>query len=193
MKRLLVMSTLAVLAGPVMAHTGAEHSNGMMAGLAHPLGGLDHILAMVAVGVLAMQLGGRALWALPASFIGMMLVGGALGMTGVALPAMELGILGSVLVLGVVIALGRQISLRAAAPLVGFFAVFHGFAHGAEMPMAMSGLEYALGFAAATAVLHGAGVLMALGSKKVAAEMAPMVLRLIGAATAVMGLGLLAA
>lgn len=192
MKRLVVMSTLALLAGPVMAHPGHE-SHGLMAGLAHPMGGLDHILAMAAVGILAMQQGGRALWALPVAFVAMMLVGGAAGMAGIGLPGMELGIMGSVLVLGLVIAMGKKLSLKVAAPLVGFFAIFHGVAHGAEMPLAMSGMEYALGFAAATALLHGAGILLAQGANKVAAEMAPLIMRLAGAATAVMGLGLMAA
>lgn len=193
MKRLLLTATMALMAAPALAHTGAEHVNGVMTGIAHPIGGLDHILAMIAVGVLAVQQGGRARWALPLAFVGMMLLSGVAGMAGLSLPGMELGIAGSVVVLGLVIAFGRQLTLKIAAPLVGALAVFHGVAHGAEMPLAMSGLQYAIGFVAATLTLHGAGILLGLTSKKMLAELTPVVLRLVGAATAIMGLGLLAA
>lgn len=192
MKKLLLTATLTLAAAPAMAHTGGEHASGLMAGLAHPLNGLDHILAMVAVGILAMQQGGGSRWALPLAFVAMMLVSGAMGMVGLSVPGVELGIAGSVVLLGLVIALGRQIKLALAAPMVAFLAVFHGVAHGAEMPAAMSGVEYALGFAAATLVLHAVGLVFGYTGQQVMAKAAPMVLRLAGVVTAALGLGLIA-
>ncbi len=144
-----------------MAHTGAGSVSGFMAGLSHPIGGLDHVLAMVAVGLWAAQLGGKALWQVPAAFVGMMLAGAGLSSTGGSLPFGEAGILLSVLVLGALIAAAVRVPVAVGAVLVGLFAVFHGHAHGAEMPAQAGALAYMAGFALATAALHGAG--MALG------------------------------
>jgi urease accessory protein len=143
------------------AHTGAGYTHGFADGFAHPLGGLDHVLAMVTVGLLAWQLGGRAIWLLPASFLSLMALGGGLAGPGESLPFMELGIAVSVIVLGTWVALGCKAPLAAAMILVGLFAVFHGYAHGAEMPLDASGRVYAAGFMLATVLLHGAG--LALG------------------------------
>jgi len=144
---------------PGIAHahlTGG--SGGFESGLSHPLHGLDHILAMVAVGLWAAQLGGRALWIVPASFVGVMVLGGALGHAGVALPLVEPGITASIFILGILLILAVRVPVGVAAAIVGLFAVFHGFAHGAEAHQNVHFALYALGFVLATAVLHGLGV-----------------------------------
>jgi urease accessory protein len=139
------------------AHPGHDGAS-LISGFMHPLGGLDHIIAMVAVGLLAARLGGRALWLVPASFVAAMAAGGLVGVAGVAVPYAETGIAISVVVLGAIAAFGVAMPVAAATGLVGFFAVFHGYAHGIEMPETVSGLAYGAGFVAATAVLHGIGV-----------------------------------
>lgn len=190
MKRLLLPLCAALLlaAAPALAHTGHGAVDGLAAGLGHPLAGLDHVLAMVAVGILAAQLGGRALWSVPAAFLGVMVLGGLLGVIGVAVPFDELGIAGSVLLLGLVIALGRRLSPAAAAALVACFAVFHGHAHGSEMPANASGLLYGLGFALATASLHLVGIGLGLGARRLARTLGPLAVRASGGMIAAAGL-----
>jgi urease accessory protein len=141
-----------------LAHTG-HGAEGVLAGVAHPMSGADHLLAMIAVGLWAGMQGGRAAWVWPASFVGFMVVGGALGVAGVQLPFVEAGILLSVLVLGAMIGLGARLPVFAGAALCAAFAVFHGWAHGAEMPVDASGFAYGAGFVAATATLHAVGLL----------------------------------
>src|SRR5712691_8549209 len=148
---------LALAPTVAFAHPGHE-GPGLVAGFLHPLGGVDHIIAMVAVGLLAARLGGRALWLVPASFIAAMAVAGLAAIAGVGLPYVETGIALSVLVLGATVALGLTMPVAAAMGLVAFFAIFHGYAHGAEMPETASGLAYGAGFVAATALLHGVGI-----------------------------------
>lgn len=176
----------AFLALPALAHahTGAGSTHGFVHGLEHPIFGLDHLLAMIAVGLWAAQTGGRALWAVPATFVGVMALGGALGMAGVAVPFIEPGILTSVLLLGLLIAFAVRLPLAASMALVAVFAVFHGTAHGAEMPTDASGLAYATGFLLATAALHAAGIALGFGIKR--ATPAPLT-RFAGAAIAVAG------
>jgi urease accessory protein len=140
------------------AHTGAGYAHGLADGFAHPLDGLDHILAMVAVGILAWQLGGRAIWLLPTSFVSLMALGGAFGISGGSLPWVEVGIAASVIVFGTMVALGMKAPLAITMGIVGLFAVFHGYAHGTAMPLAASGGAYAAGFTLATALLHAAGI-----------------------------------
>jgi urease accessory protein len=140
-----------------LAHTGHADTTGLMYGLAHPITGIDHVLAMVAVGLLSVHLDGRALWLVPLSFIGVMVVGAALGMAGIQVPFAEVGIGLSVIVLGLAVACRFNLPTLAATALVGFFAVFHGYVHGAELPAAASGLPYAVGFVGATALLQGVG------------------------------------
>lgn len=155
----LVLALFVSLAPTVAsAHVGVGDTQGFSHGFLHPLSGIDHILVMVAVGVLAAQLGGRALWALPLAFIGMMIVGGAGGMSGVEVPFVEIGIGVSVVVLGLFVAFGLDVPVAAAMALVGLFAIFHGHAHGAEMPETASGVGYGMGFVVATALLHGTGI-----------------------------------
>jgi urease accessory protein len=172
--------------GPALAHAPGAAEAGLAAGFAHPLLGLDHVLAMVAVGLWASQLGGRALWLVPASFVALMAVGAGVG-TLTALPAVELGIVGSLVVLGTLVAFAARLPLAAGAALVGLFAVFHGHAHGAEMPEAGSAGLYAVGFIAATALLHGIGVVGGLYYRKSAGWL----VRAGGAAVAATGLALL--
>ncbi len=173
------------------AHVGVGETSGLAHGFAHPISGLDHILAMILVGVLAFQLGGRALWIVPLAFVGMMAIGGALGATGVNVPFVELGIAMSVIGLGVAVALEIKAPAAIAAGLVGLFAVFHGHAHGAEMPDNAADLAYAAGFMIATALLHGGGIGLGFGIGKISQRVGPSVVRLIGGAAALAGLGIL--
>lgn len=173
------------------AHTGVGDASGLMHGFMHPVGGLDHVLAMVAVGLFAAQRGGRALWLVPLSFVAMMAVGGALGVYGVGLPLVELGIAASVIVLGAAVAMQANIPVAAAMGLVGFFAIFHGHAHGAEMPVDASGLAYAAGFMIATALLHAFGVGLGLVVGRLAEGRWAKAVRVAGGAMAVAGAGLL--
>lgn len=158
----LVLSTLTLLATPALtlAHPGhvEPHGLGFLEGLTHPILGLDHVLAMVAVGLLAAQMGGRARLTLPLSFLAVMMLGGVLGMADVALPYVEPMILASIVILGVMLAAAFAFSLPAAAAVVGVLALFHGHAHGQEMPEAASGLLYAMGFLIGTACLHAIGL-----------------------------------
>jgi urease accessory protein len=161
MNRSLAAATLvlAVLtATPALAHTGAGPTSSFFAGLSHPLGGLDHVLAMVAVGLWAALRGGKAVWAWPSAFVGVMVVSGLLGFAGFQLPLVEPGILASIVVLGLLVATAARVPVAAGAGLIGLFALFHGHAHGAEAPAAASALGYALGFALATVGLHAAGI-----------------------------------
>lgn len=180
---------LAFLLAPAaaMAHTGiGAHGSPFASGLAHPLLGTDHLLTMVAVGIFAATAGGRAVWALPASFVGAMLLGGVLGLGAVALPVIEPAILASVVVLGVAIALAIRPPLPLACAVVGAFGVAHGYAHGLEAP-ALGGLGYFAGFGLATAALHAGGLGIGLGA---AALGRPAVARALGAFTAAAGLAL---
>ena len=183
-------SAFALMASPALAHTGFGPASGFVSGFGHPIGGLDHILAMVAVGVLAVQLGGRSVWLIPSTFVGMMVLGGVLGVAGVAMPFVEQGVAGSVVILGVVVAVGRKLPVATAMTLVGALALFHGHAHGTEMPMNAVGVAYGAGFALATGLLHAFGIGLAVVAKKTAEKIAPVVLRLGGAAIAAAGLTL---
>jgi urease accessory protein len=158
MFRLLMVFAALMASSAAQAHTGIGDTNGFVHGFSHPIGGIDHILAMVAVGLFAAQLGGRALLSVPLSFVSMMIVGATFGMAGIELPFAEIGIGLSVVALGIAVAVGLDIPIAAAIAIVGFFAIFHGHAHGLEMPGAASGLEYGLGFVLATASLHLAGI-----------------------------------
>ena len=157
--RALPLAAAAVLTPTLaFAHTGVGDTHGLIHGFMHPVTGLDHVLAMVTVGILAWQLGGRALWALPGAFLAAMAVGGGLGMAGADVPFVELGIALSVVVLGAAVALGARAPLAVAVGLVGFFAIFHGHAHGTEMPADAGGLAYGFGFMLGTTLLHLAGL-----------------------------------
>jgi urease accessory protein len=155
-------TALPVLApAAALAHPGHDGS-GLVHGFMHPLSGADHIIAMVAVGVMAARLGGRALWLVPTSFVAAMTVAGLAASSGVTLPCMETGIAVSVVVLAAVALFGVAMPVAAAMGLVAFFAIFHGYAHGLEMPETASGLAFGAGFVAATAALHAVGIVVGL-------------------------------
>lgn len=146
---------------PALAHVGSSLPYGsFIAGLSHPVLGLDHFLAMVSVGILSAQIGGRAIWTVPCTFVAVMAVGGLLGWLDVGLTATEAGIAFSVLALGIVIAADRKLPLLAAMTAVAIFGMFHGYAHGAEMPDVAAPVRYAVGFLTGTALLHIAGVII---------------------------------
>jgi len=149
---------LAGPAFPALAHVQAGQATGFLTGLLHPVSGLDHVLAMVAVGLWGAQLGAPAIWLLPVTFPVVMALGGLLGLLGVPLPGVEVGIAASAVLLGGAVMTERRVPVYAAAALVGFFAVFHGHAHGTELPPEQSGLLYSLGFVAATGCLHAIGI-----------------------------------
>ena len=152
----------------VHAHVLPGQPHGFFHGLSHPIHGLDHVLAMIAVGLWAAQLGGRALWLVPLNFVGIMALGGILGASGVPVPFVETGIILSVVVLGLLIAGAVRLPLLAGAALVGLFALFHGHAHGAEMPATARGLLYGLGFVMVTALLHAVGIAGATMAQRLA-------------------------
>jgi urease accessory protein len=145
-----------------LLHTGKGAAAGLLAGLEHPLSGWDHILAMVAVGVWGAQLGPPAIWLLPVTFPMMMAVGGFLALIGVTLPGVEVGIAVSALALGMVVAMEVRPRLTIAAVIVGVFAIFHGYAHGAELPAGQSGVTYSIGFVISTGLLHATGIAIGL-------------------------------
>lgn len=144
------------------AHAGTGTASGWLAAFVHPFSGLDHLCAMVAVGLWAAQMGGRALWRVPLTFVSIMLAGGLLGMAQIHIPFVEQGIVMSLLVLGVLVAAAVRLPVAASAPIVAIFALFHGYAHGAEMPANALAAGYAAGFMLATAMLHGSGMVVAL-------------------------------
>ena len=166
------------------AHVGVGEARGLWHGLSHPLSGLDHICAMVAVGLWAAQMGGRAIWAVPLTFVSVMALGGALGMLGVHVPFVETGIVVSVLTLGVLVAAAVRLPLFASILVVGMFAIFHGHAHGVEMPETASGLAYAAGFIVATAFLHACGIGLGIAIQRLAS---PAIARFAGIAIVLCG------
>ncbi|KQT44684.1 protein hupE [Devosia sp. Leaf420] len=185
-RALIALSILAAATMPAFAHLDPGEHGSLAAGFSHPLFGLDHILAMVAVGLWAAMQGGRAVWIVPAAFVGTMAVGFAAAIAGVPLPFVEPVILASVIFIGIAVALALPVPTAGVAAMVGFFAFFHGHAHGGELGEA-GAWQFALGFVIATAVLHlvgiGAGLsLSRLGGKTLG--------RIAGAATALGGLWL---
>jgi urease accessory protein len=182
-------ATILLLPMPALAHVGAGSAASFAAGVAHPLGGFDHIAVMVAVGVWAALKGGRALWIWPATFVGVMLVGGALGMAHVPVPFVEPGILASVVALGLLVALAVDLPIVVGAALIGGFALLHGHAHGSEVAENVSGIEYMAGFALATAALHAIGIVFALLMQRAALR---PIIRAAGAICVLIGAGLYA-
>jgi urease accessory protein len=144
------------------AHIRAGEAGGFLSGLKHPVSGLDHIVAMVSVGLWGAQLGRPAIWVLPVTFPLVMAVGGFLGLVGIPVPGAEVGIAASAIVLGAMVLLEARPPLAAAAVLVATFAIFHGYAHGVELPPGGNGLLYSLGFIMATGFLHGCGIVLGL-------------------------------
>lgn len=192
MRLLLALAILALTPTLSFAHTGFTHAAGFFHGFEHPLGGIDHVLAMIAVGVFAYVLGGRAQWLVPLSFIGMMVAGFALGIAQLDMPFVELGIAMSSIAIGTAAAFGRPMPIAIAMALVGAFATFHGHAHGAEMPAALNALPYATGFVFATALLHATGIGAAFGLSRATGKYGRILARFAGAVFALGGVGLLA-
>ncbi|TRC76007.1 HupE/UreJ family protein [Mesorhizobium sp. WSM4307] len=186
-KRLCLAAILLMAAAmPAYAHVGIGTPSSFTAGFMHPLSGLDHVTVMIAVGLWAAIKGGRAIWAWPAAFVGVMLAGAALGMAHVPVPFVEPGILASVVALGLLVALAVDLPVSAGVAIIGLFALFHGHAHGTEVPENAGGLEYTAGFAVATVLLHAVGIAagMSLGMRFRGLA------RAAGAAWATIGLGL---
>ena len=181
------LAPLSAFAHP--GHEGSDFTWDFSAGFAHPFTGFDHLLAMIAVGFWAAQLGGRARWLVPSAFLAAMIAGAALGRAGFAFSGTEQLIAASVLVLGILIATAARLPLPASMALVGVFALFHGFAHGAEMPATAAALQYGLGFVATTALLHAAGLALGLLGARLPARAA----KLAGLAIAACGVALFVA
>lgn len=179
-------AALTLVAAPAFAHTGIGAHTGFAAGFAHPLLGLDHLLTMVAVGAWAALLGGRAVWLVPAAFVAAMVAGGALAVSGVGLPMVETAIALSVVVLGALVAVNARVVLGAGMAIAAAFALFHGHAHGSELPASAGA---AIGFVLATALLHAAGIAVVGLLRRVAPTRA---VRWAGIATAFAGVGLVA-
>jgi urease accessory protein len=177
---------LVLVAWPLtaLAHTQGGEALGFSSGVQHPMSGLDHVLAMLAVGVWGAQLGVPAVWLLPVTFPMVMAGGGMLALMGVALPGIEIGIAASAIALGCMVCQEARPPVWAAMVLVGFFAIFHGHAHGTELPAGANGLLYSVGFVLGTGCLHAVGIAIGLVYRWRAGQLA---LRVAGAAVAVAG------
>ncbi len=186
--RCAMLSLLGIFSAPAFAHIGAHDAMSFQAGFAHPFSGLDHLLAMTAVGLWAAQAKSKARWLLPLTFLLTMVVGAVPGMLGIVFPGIEIGIATSVAVLGVLIACAVSLPVWLSHSLVAMFAMVHGYAHGAELPYQASGGFYAMGFIAATALLHLLGF---SASVLPHGKITSGVLRLLGSLIAVSGAFLL--
>jgi urease accessory protein len=178
---------LAALGTPssAWAHLKAGEVGGFVTGFHHPISGWDHVLAMVAVGLWGAQLGAPAIWLLPITFPMVMALGGMMGLLGIPLPGVEIGIALSALVLGAMVLAEKRPPMWVAAAIVGIFAIFHGHAHGTELPAGQSGLLYSMGFVMATGCLHGVGIGIGLIHRWAAGR---VILRVAGAAVALAGI-----
>lgn len=153
-----VLAVILFWTETAFAHVQKGEAAGFLSGLKHPISGLDHVLAMVAVGLWGAQLGAPAIWVLPVAFPMVMAFGGMLGLIGVPLPGIEYGIAASAILLGVAVMFELRPPLAIAAAIVAIFAIFHGHAHGTELPRGQSGLLYSMGFVIATGCLHAVGI-----------------------------------
>jgi urease accessory protein len=189
----MTFATAALAPAVALAHPGHVHDGGagFVDGFLHPMTGLDHILAMVTVGILAYQIGGRALWMVPATFVAVMAAGGLLGAAGMSFYFVEPGIAASVVVLGAIVALAVKPPVAVAMALVALFAVFHGYAHGVEAPLGGSLAVYGAGFMVATALLHAAGIALGMLVGRISESYGPVGYRLAGSAVALTGLVIL--
>lgn len=186
-KSFLMALLLAAIPGVAYAHDGTNLGlGGFLSGIVHPVLGYDHLLAMLSVGIISAQIGGRAIWTVPATFVLVMAVGGVLGLINIGLNVTELGIAISLVILGLFIAAERRIQTWMVMIGVGFFAIFHGYAHGAEMPDTAEPFLYALGFLVGTALIHIAGVVIGDISRHY--ERGKVALRVGGALIALVGL-----
>lgn len=161
--RLFLVAACLILPKAALAHSLAGDGGGFVHGFQHPLYGLDHLLAMFCVGLWGAQMGGKSVWFLPIVFPLVMVAGGMAGIAGIELPLVELGIALSVILLGAAIAFPWRPSLFLATPLIAVFAIYHGYAHGAELPNAADPTDYAMGFVMATGLIHLIGIAVGLG------------------------------
>ena len=184
----IVASALTLFSPLVLAHPGhigPDTTTGVMTGFVHPFTGLDHLSVMIGVGLLAALMGGKAVSRLPMAFIGIMVIGGALGVAGMVLPGIEMGIALSVIGMGAMLLAGGRMSEKVATGLVMAFALFHGMAHGMEMPLDAQALEYFSGFIVATAILHVSGI--ALGKFVMTSTINQRLMRVVGVVMAAFG------
>jgi urease accessory protein len=187
MKRYVLPAVIlaALTSSEAWAHTGHGAATGFTSGFVHPLSGLDHVLAMAAVGFWAGSLGRRAIIGLPASFLGAMALGFCAALIGSGVPMIEVGLTASVLGLGLAVLLNLQPSLILAAGACGIFGIFHGYAHGAEIALAVSAIDYGAGFLLASALLLGCGVALQSTVRRV-----PAMSRVFGGGVALAGVAL---
>ncbi|WP_292312594.1 HupE/UreJ family protein [Mesorhizobium sp.] len=186
--RLGILSALAAVTPSLaFAHSGGAHIHGFFAGLEHPLLGMDHLLAMIAVGIIGARAGGRNIVLVPLAFVSAMVAGALLGMAGIGLPSLETGLALSLVVFGAMVGLARPLPLAAAAALTALFGLFHGNAHGLEIPESAGGIGYAAGFMLGTSMLHAIGVLSVLKLAR-----GPLPVRTAGIATSLVGMAMAA-
>ena len=186
-RSLVLAFLLALIPTVAYAHDGSTLPfGGFLSGFIHPVLGYDHLLAMLSVGILSAQIGGRAIWTVPATFMSFMALGSALGYMDLGLETTELGIAASLLILGLIIAADRRLPILLAMAGVGFFGIFHGYAHGSEIPQTAEPVAYAFGFLAGTAIIHIIGVLIGDIAKHYKAG--PIVLRVGGSFIAAAGM-----
>lgn len=183
--RLFAWIVIALMAAPATAHAHWIGGSGLMSGLTHPFLGTDHLLAIIAVGIVSTLWKGKIIWKIPGTFVALMVVGGLMGMDGVRLPFAETGIALSILLLGTMLAIQKQIPLEIMLMSVALFGMMHGYAHGSELPGAASPLRFGMGFVMATSVLHLAGALIGRMARERQWTIAMM--RAAGTGMAVMG------
>lgn len=183
-----IVLLLILLPSLANAHT-FKGETGFLNGIFHPVLGFDHLLAMLSVGIVSAQIGGRAIWRVPLTFVTVMALGGFLGMQKIAIPGVEYGIAFSVLILGLAVARGKRVHPVLAYIGVAFFAIFHGHAHGDEMPSMADPLIFSMGFLLGTAAIHIVGVVIGLVSSKI--KNGPQTVRYVGAGMAGIGVYIL--
>lgn len=184
--KILPLFIIILLTYPSVAYAHLIGGNGLMSGITHPILGLDHLLAMVAVGIISIQIGGRAMWQVPLTFVSFLIIGAVLALLGLNLPLIETGVALSVLICGIAIASAYKIDIKIALVCTAFFALFHGYAHGTEIPLIASPVLYAIGFTISTALLHISGILAGHYAGKT--ELTSKLLRYSGVVVAFAGL-----
>jgi urease accessory protein len=187
LKRVWRWTTFLLLVAPLglHAHTLQGDKSSFAAGFHHPLHGLDHVLAMIMVGIWATQISRSAMWKVPLIFVSVMMLGGVFGFTGIPVPFVESGIIASLLVLGALVAGAVRVPIKMAICIVGIFALFHGYAHGLEMPKELTSYGYSLGFVCATILLHLSGICVAFFTHRYRYN---TFLRYVGVSTAITGI-----
>ncbi|EHH09521.1 HupE/UreJ family protein [Mesorhizobium amorphae] len=185
--RLAPATTVVLVPSLAFAHSGGFHVHGLVSGLQHALAGIDHLLAMMAVGIIATRTGGKGIIVVPSCFVSAMVAGALLGIAGIGLSSLETGIALSLVVFGAMMALAQPLPLAVAASLTALFALFHGNAHGLEVPQTASGIAYAIGFVTSTVALLATGALAALPLRRW-----PAAIRTAGVGTSLVGAALAA-